>query len=82
MKHIEDAAIIIGVWGEGTIRFGHNLIIWNEGNEHRLAADSYDHVANVALKRIHQHNLKCYREQHPNEKLPRYLTHPEERKAD
>jgi hypothetical protein len=49
-KYAEDAAAIVGL--SGTIRIGHNKIIWHEGNESQPASESYDFVAETIRKRI------------------------------
>lgn len=53
-KHLEDAAAFVAVLGDdATIRDGHSRrhVIWHEGNEDQPAAESYDHVFDVAMAR-------------------------------
>jgi len=73
MKHVEDAAIIIGVWQSGQIRWQHSVVVWSERDESQSAAESYDFVADIVAKRIHRHNVKAYMAMHPGEKLPSRL---------
>ncbi len=56
MKHAEDAAIVIGVWGGGSIRWNHKYTVWDEGEETQGAAESYDFVATTVNERIEAHN--------------------------
>jgi hypothetical protein len=50
-KYIEDAAVIVANQPDGsTIRDGHRTVVWTEGRDGR-AWESYDWVAEVALKR-------------------------------
>jgi hypothetical protein len=60
-KHIEDAACLAGMYGEGcTIRDGHSFIVWREGQEASMAADSYDEVAVVVMDRIRSRKRAAY----------------------
>lgn len=46
-KYAEDAATVVGSYGEGaTIKVG-GRIIWREGHEAFLAGDSVDHATSV-----------------------------------
>lgn len=60
-KHAEDAAAIVALNGDGaTIRYGHAKrdIVWTEGEAgDGAAAESYDHVAEVAHQRIGERHL-------------------------
>jgi hypothetical protein len=52
-KWLEDAAMLVGFYGVGaTIRWGHRIVIWREGEEATAAYESYDTVAEVCLERI------------------------------
>ena len=52
-KHIEDAAAIVALRGDGaTIRYNHRHIVWREGNEEQPAAESYDFVYETVMSRI------------------------------
>lgn len=52
-KYIEDAACLVAIFGEGaTINHGHGKALWREGSEDQSAGESYDHVAEVVLKRL------------------------------
>lgn len=53
-KHHEDAAAIIGVYGNGAIvRFGHKRknVLWTEGKEEFSVKSSYDQAATVMRQR-------------------------------
>lgn len=51
-KHIEEAAVLCAFLGKGAqIRAGKE-VLWHEGHEDQPAAESYDHVADVAMKRL------------------------------
>lgn len=51
-KEIEAAAALIGFYGDGaTIRHGHALVVWTEGQEVASAGDSYDFVRSLAYER-------------------------------
>jgi hypothetical protein len=54
-KHVEDAAMLVGNYGEGAkIRDGMNgkRVVWHEGKESVSASDSYDEVYSVVWERI------------------------------
>lgn len=52
-KYFEDAAILVGGYGEGaSIRLGHGRVIWREGSEEFSASDSADGAREVMLARI------------------------------
>ena len=52
-RHIEDAAMLVGAYGQGAkIKFGHSMIVWTEGSEAAKASDSFDAVAQVVSTRI------------------------------
>lgn len=54
-KEIEAAAALMGFYGDGAqIRFGHNLKVWTEGSEGQPASESYDHVAEIADRRVQE----------------------------
>ena len=53
-KYVEHAAALVDFIGDGaTIRDGHQSrhIVWTEGSEDQPAAESWDHVAEVAYQR-------------------------------
>jgi hypothetical protein len=53
-KHVEDAAALCALNGDGTtIRSGHakSWTVWTEGAESQPAGESYDHVAELAAFR-------------------------------
>lgn len=53
VKHLEDAAVLVSVQGEGaTIRYGHDAAIWIEGSEGWSAGESYDQTARVCEDRV------------------------------
>lgn len=50
-----DAAALCGLYGPGAeARNGHakRNVIWREGHEEQLAADSYDFAARVMIERV------------------------------
>ena len=52
-KHVEDAAMIVGSYGEGArISYQRRFTVWHEGHEHQAAADSWDYVAQVVHERF------------------------------
>lgn len=54
-KDIAAAALLMGLYGDGaTIRLDHKLVLWTEGAEGQPAFESYDHVAEVADRRIRE----------------------------
>jgi len=60
-KEIAAAAILVSFYEKGaTIRFGHSKadIVWTEGSEDQPAAESYDHVGEVAAARWRERNIK------------------------
>ncbi len=64
-KHVEDAAALAALNGNGTtIRAGHSVILWTEGAESQPAGESYDFVAEVAEQRRHAHFVKSYDQLH------------------
>lgn len=61
MKYAEDAAAVVGLYGNGaTIRDGHRVkdIVWTEGKEEQRASESVDFVAEVVYRRIIENELK------------------------
>lgn len=55
VKHLEDGAALVALYGIGaTIRLGHlkSGVLWTEGAEDQPAGESYDHVREVAERRI------------------------------
>ena len=62
-KEIEAAAALIGFYGvDATIRFDHakSAIVWTEGRESQLAHESYDFVADLAVRRQSEINARAY----------------------
>lgn len=58
-KYVEDAAALVAFLGPGAqIRAEHTLILWHEGHESQLAAESYDHVAEVVNARLQEYRAK------------------------
>lgn len=54
-KAIEEAAVLVAFLGDGaTIRCEHSLVVWTEGAEDQSAGESYDHVAEVASRRLEE----------------------------
>ena len=56
-KHAEDAAALVSLAG-GVIKYGHSLLIWNEGAEKISAGESYDGAANIMHARIRDAHTK------------------------
>jgi hypothetical protein len=53
VKEIEAGACLMGLYGDGaTIRYGHAMVIWGEGEESQPGHESYDHVALVCTQRM------------------------------
>jgi hypothetical protein len=53
LKHAKDAAAMVALYGPGsTIRIGHHLVVWREGEENFSAAESYDRVASIVKSRL------------------------------
>lgn len=53
MKHLEDAAAVVALYGEGTtIRYGHTRVLWREGAEKFQAQYSYDGTAAICRERL------------------------------
>jgi hypothetical protein len=50
VKHATDAAVLVSVQTDGTVRLGHSRILWTEGVDGE-ASDSYDGAADVILQR-------------------------------
>lgn len=58
-KYAEDAAAIVSMRGDGTtIRLGHSVVLWTEGQENLPAGESYDNVAEVCDAREDAHLAK------------------------
>lgn len=55
VKYLEDAAALVAITGEGTVRLDPSRIIWTEGNEAFSAGDSFDEAALVMRNRIRAH---------------------------
>jgi hypothetical protein len=66
-KHVEDAAALAALNGNGTtIRSGHSkaFTVWTEGAESQPAGESYDHVATLAADRLRTINRAYYAKHH------------------
>lgn len=50
-KYAEDAAALCVIQNKGTVRYGHNKIVWVEGHEDFSAGDSYQGAAEIMFKR-------------------------------
>ena len=58
-KAPEECAVLVAFLGNGaTIRAGHSLILWTEGQEECPAAESYDRVAECVNWRLDDHRAK------------------------
>jgi hypothetical protein len=58
-KHLEDAAAIVGNYGDGaTIKDG-GRVVWREGREAFSAAESYDGVRETVWERVRAYNQKA-----------------------
>ena len=58
-KEPEAAAFLMGLYGDGaTIRYGHRLVVWREGQETQPAHESWDLVVNTAYIRATLHTQK------------------------
>lgn len=58
LKHPEDAAALVSCLGEGTtICAEHKKALWREGAEDEPASESYDHVAEVVMRRLEKGEL-------------------------
>lgn len=51
-KYAEDAAAIVMLTGSGTIKHGHGLTVWTEGQEAFSAGESYDGAAQIMHERL------------------------------
>lgn len=51
-KYPEDAAALVALSGEGTVKHGHGLTVWREGREAFPASESYDGAAALMRKRL------------------------------
>ena len=64
VRYCEDAAILVGGLGDGTVIKCNGRIVWREGREEISAAESYDRVTRIVhdrLVRHHQEALARYR---------------------
>jgi len=52
LKFPGDADAVLAAWGEGQIRYGHAMVVWEEGSEDQPASESFDHVAEVVYSRL------------------------------
>ena len=54
-KHVEIAAGIASILGDGTtVRYGHRMIVWTEGQEEFSAGQSYDGAGAIMLERMNK----------------------------
>ena len=51
-RYGEDAAALVALTGDGTVRYGHRLVVWTEGQESFPAGESYDGAAAIMEQRI------------------------------
>jgi hypothetical protein len=53
-RHVEDAAALAAIGGNGEIRDGHRVRdnFWREGEEEFSAGESYDRVADIVAERV------------------------------
>ncbi len=56
-KYAEDAAALVGVSG-GVVTWGHRLVVWREGEEEMLAAESYDGAGQIMFDRVQEMHRK------------------------
>jgi hypothetical protein len=55
LRHLEDAAALVALQGDGAkIRFGR-VVLWREGSEDYSASESYDGVAELCYSRLSAH---------------------------
>lgn len=59
-KFFEDAAALVALSEEGTIKFGHSVTLWREGNEEFPAGESYDECAAIMRERLQQKQRESY----------------------
>jgi hypothetical protein len=60
-KHASDAAALVVLRGEGgTVKHGHNLVVWREGFEEFSAGESYDQASEVMHNRLQECQIKNY----------------------
>lgn len=52
VKDATDAAVLVAVQENGTVRLGHKRVLWTEGAD-GFAFDSYDAAAEKILEREH-----------------------------
>jgi hypothetical protein len=53
-RYPEDAAKLVAGLVEGTVRYGHSLVVWQEGKETKLAGESFDWAARKMRERLPQ----------------------------
>jgi hypothetical protein len=59
VKYAEDAAALVAIQDNGSVRLGHSFVLWNEGVDGN-AGDSYDVAAEKMREREHEANAKAY----------------------
>jgi hypothetical protein len=61
-KEPTTAAAVVSLLGIGaTIRYGHNQVVWKEGDELILAGESYDIVAETCFSRANRQETNSRR---------------------
>jgi prefoldin subunit 5 len=61
-KDIEDAACLVGLYGNGAFiknRWRHPGKLWVEGSEEVSASESYDQVAQTVWERCEKYSKEC-----------------------
>jgi len=51
-KFAEDAAALVGLYGNGIVKYEHSFIVWREGQEEIEAGESYDRAAAIMNERL------------------------------
>lgn len=59
VKDAEDAAALVAIQENGTVRLGHSIVLWTEGVD-GSAGDSYDVAADKMREREREANEKAY----------------------
>ncbi len=60
VMHAEDAAALVSLHTDGTVKWKHAVTVWREGKEEQSAGDSYDSAAAVMYERVDAYNRKRY----------------------
>ncbi len=69
-QHAVDAAIIVAVWGDGSVIRCGRTVVWVEGSERFSAADSYDAAADVMAARLKRVVQGEWKRRYPNRDYP------------